>query len=186
MVYRQTIPKLPNVDTTQLVLEGTPLSPEYFYTPGEDQASTAYISHETMSKEIMKITEAHRQITQVSAEMKKALKNLLTVIQNERKRRHELRNENLQQLEYGNDTETKKIPETVENEVPLHIKSEKNLNQGDTKDSDEEIKQSDSTKLNEPITQDESKIIKNILVELNEPQTLTDVMHLLNDATTEK
>lgn len=195
LVYKQKVTKLPNVDTTKLVLQGTPLTTEYFCN--KEDLPEPKPSHE-ISKEIMKITDAHKQITQVSSEMKKALKNLLNIIAKERKRRADLRAQKKQTNEQIN-------VESVESSInekekhKLEVKSaETDLNQGDTnkdnqgdnnkdnrgdnKDTAKSLEEIYSAKLKESITSQETKMIENILVnELNEPQVVEDVVVLLQN-----
>lgn len=186
LVYRQRIPKLPIVDTTKLVLEGTPLPIDYFSKPDgvnpDVVASETKPSHQ-MSKEIMKITEAHQHITQVSSEMKKALKNLLNIIANERKRRRQLnaQNKNVKAQSASNVKEQKVSQTSNEVLTKQAKKSENSLNQGDNKANVIQIKEIFSAKLCEPITPDETKMIENLLDELNEPQIVTDVVDLLQN-----
>lgn len=82
LLYKQNIPKMPQVDVETLKLEGIPLNKDYFYEPENNEVDLT-----TMSKESVKINEIQDYITKVNTEMNNALKNLLDVIDKEKERR---------------------------------------------------------------------------------------------------
>lgn len=84
LLYKQNIPRLPKVvDVEQLKLQGRPLSKDYFYEPKTRNDTDLA----TISTEKIKINEIEDYIAKVNEEMHNALRNLMEIIETERKRR---------------------------------------------------------------------------------------------------
>lgn len=115
LLYKEKTSKLPTIELEDLKLKGEQLPPTYFYNPDEyvEPPKKQSVASQT------NFDLLQGNIKQISLDMRKTLENLLSVIQVEREKRTEHRNEQLELI-----IATKKNDDIPNN---MNNSSEKNI-----------------------------------------------------------
>lgn len=120
LLYKENIPRMPKINTATLKLEGTPLNKEYFCESPLATTTTTTSEEDLVTQSRENINEIQEYICKVNEEMHNALKNLLHVIEKERKRQNPKK--------YGDDEETETTLEICQKEKKSSTEMVKNTN----------------------------------------------------------